>query len=614
MVEFRPSRPAHRCIEDYALIGNTYTAALVRRNGSIEWLCLPRLDDGACFASLLGSSRNGRWLLSPVGAATRSRRYLPGTLILETAFTTDSGRVTITDFMPPPQQEGEIDVVRIVRGERGQVPMRMEFVLRFDYGRVVPWVRRRPNGLHAVAGPDAVLLQTPAPLRGENLRTVSEFIVSAGDSVGFVLTWHASHSPEPGYRDASKLLEETVSWARGWCGQCSFSIDKGTDCPPEWEAAVQRSLLTLKALTHRPTGGIAAAATTSLPEQIGGVRNWDYRYCWIRDSTFTLYALLSSGYHAEAHAWREWLLRSAAGEPSQLQIMYGLAGERRLPELTLDWLAGFEHSAPVRIGNAAHSQFQLDVYGELMDTLHVARIASLDASPEAWRVQRVLMRFLETAWSQPDDGLWEIRGPRRHFTHSKVMAWVALDRVIASAEQFQLAGPLDRWRSLRTHIHQEICELGYDRERNTFVQTYGGSELDAALLMIPLTGFLPPRDPRVIGTVEAIQRDLMADGLVMRYRTSPDIDGLPPGEGTFIACSFWLADCLALMGRQHEAIEMFERLLDIRNDVGLLAEEYDPVNRRQLGNFPQAFSHVGLINTAHNLATTRGPAEKRRGE
>jgi len=589
-------------IEDYALIGDRHTAALVARNGSIDWLCFPRFDSGACFAALLGNEEHGCWTLSPAGEIRRIRRgYHDDTLVLETEFETADGAVSVIDCMPPRSKEA--DLVRIVVGKRGQVPMRMRLVLRLDYGSIIPWVRRTENGICAVAGPDTLTLQSDVNLRNENFKTEAEFTISAGQRLHFVLIWHPSHESDSVTVDAETLLVQTEQWWREWSGRCTY---KGP-----YRDSVVRSLVTLKALTYAPTGGIVAAPTTSLPEWIGGIRNWDYRYCWVRDATFTLYALMLAGYTAEAAAWRDWLLRAVAGKPSQLNIMYGLAGERRLPEMELNWLPGYEGSAPVRIGNAAWEQFQLDVYGELMDAMHLARRGGLAPDENAWRVERALTDYLESAWSEPDNGIWEVRGPKRHFTHSKVMAWVAVDRMVKAVENFGLQGPVERWRGVRAKIHDEVCRNGFDRERNTFVQYYGGTELDASLLMIALVGFLPPSDPRIKGTVEAIERDLMADGFVLRYRTKQNIDGLPPGEAPFLACSFWLADNLALMGRREDARLLFERLLGLCNDVGLLAEEYDPATKRHLGNFPQAFSHVALINTASNLSQSQGPAKDR---
>jgi GH15 family glucan-1,4-alpha-glucosidase len=481
--------------------------------------------------------------------------------------------------------------------------MRMELIMRFDYGSIIPWVRRTETGLRAVGGPDTLVVQSPVDLVNEKFRTEAEFTVSAGQRVPFVLMWHPSHERTPDMLDAEETLAHTEKWWREWSGRCTYT--------GPWREMVLRSLITLKALTYAPTGGIVAAATTSLPERLGGVRNWDYRYCWVRDATFTLYALMLGGYMEEACAWREWLLRAVAGNPSQLNIMYGLRGERRLPELELKWLSGYEDSLPVRIGNAACSQFQLDVYGELMDAMHLTRRGGLAPDENAWHVERALTEFLESSWSQPDNGIWEMRGPRRHFTHSKVMAWVAVDRMIKAVERFGLDGPVERWRSLRKTIHDQVCCNGFDAQRNTFVQYYGGDELDASLLMMPLVGFLPADDPRIKGTVEAIERDLMADGLVLRYRTSRDIDALPPGEAAFLPCSFWLADSLWLLGRKEDARRLFERLLSLCNDVGLLSEGYDPAHKRLLGNFPQALSHVALVNTAYNLSPQEGPATHR---
>ena len=589
-------------IEDYALIGDCHTAALVARNGSIDWLCFPRFDGGACFAALLGNEEHGHWMIAPAGDVRRvHRRYRDGTLVLETDYETADGEVTLIDCMPPRSRAP--DLVRVVVGRRGQVRMRMQLIIRFDYGSIIPWVSRTDKGIRAVAGPDTLILRALVDLRNENFRTEAEFTVSEGERVPFVIMWHPSHEPEPEMIDADETIASTDEWWREWSGRCTY------DGP--WRAAVIRSLITLKALTYAPTGGIVAAPTTSLPEHLGGVRNWDYRYCWVRDATFTLYALLLGGYVEEACAWREWLLRAVAGEPSQLNIMYGLAGERRLTELELSWLPGYRHSAPVRIGNAASEQFQLDVYGELMDAMHLARRGGLEPDENAWWVERALTEFLESAWREPDNGIWEMRGPKRHFTHSKVMAWVAVDRMVKAVERFGLEGPVERWRSLRAKIHEEVCRKGFDRERNTFVQYYGGRELDASLLMIPLVGFLPPSDARVKGTLGAIERDLMADGFVLRYRTKPDVDALPPGEAAFLACSFWLADNLALSGRKEDAQRLFERLLSLCNDVGLLSEGYDPGNKRLLGNFPQALSHLALVNTACNLSRDRGPAADR---
>jgi GH15 family glucan-1,4-alpha-glucosidase len=599
-------RPAALPIEDYAIIGNTLTCALVGRNGSIDWLCLPRFDSPACFAALVGAPANGRWLIAPRGKPRRIRRaYREGTLILETTFETEEGRVTLIDFMPPPsRREGAVDVVRILRGEAGSVPMRMQAVFRFDYGQVAPWVRRRDYGLHAIAGPDALQLSTPLELHGTpDMTTEASFTVRDGQMIPCVLTWHPSHQRAPRHPDAKQLLEATE---RAWRDWSSRYQGEG-----EWREPVLRSLITLKALSYHPTGGIVAAATTSLPERLGGVRNWDYRYCWLRDATFALYALIISNYGEEARDWSNWLLRAVAGEPANVQIMYGLAGERHLGEYELPWLPGYEGSQPVRVGNAAHTQRQMDIYGEVMDALHSARKHNIKMGDDIWRIQSELMAFLEKHWDDPGSGIWEMRGRQRHFTHARVMAWVAVDRAVKAVERFELKGPVERWRALRDTIHKDVCRRGFSRKRNAFVQYYGSDALDASLLLMPLVGFLPARDPRVVSTIEAIQRELTAEGLVLRYRTEETRDGLPAGEGVFLACSFWLADCLAAIGRKGEARKLFRKLLALRNDVGLLAEEYDPHTRRQLGNFPQAFSHVGLINTAHNLSREHGPAKHR---
>ncbi|MGH7985143.1 MAG: glycoside hydrolase family 15 protein [Candidatus Binataceae bacterium] len=593
-------------IEDYAIVGNTQTVAMVGRNGSIDWLCMPRFDAGACFAALLGDKENGSWLLTPEAPVKTVRRHYRGdTLVLETEFELAGGeRVALIDFMPVMEEDGRVDLVRIVEGRGGSVPMRMDMALRFDYGRIVPWVRRRDYGLSAIAGPDAMQCRTPVEMRGEGFRTVANFTITDRERIPFTMTWYRSHLNEPAAREPFRMLDETHEWWRKWSAQCTH---KG-----RWRKQVMRSLITLKALTYSPTGGIIAAATTSLPEKIGGVRNWDYRFCWLRDATFTLYALLASGYTEEAVAWRQWLLRSIAGQPEELQIMYGLAGERRLTESELPWLKGYEDSRPVRLGNAAHGQFQLDVYGEIMDAFYASRAHLVEPGGEdAWRVQTLLMNFLESHWNEPDEGIWEVRGPRRHFTHSRVMAWVAADRAVKIVERYGADGPVDKWRKLRDAIHKDVCDHGFDPKRNAFVQYYGAQGLDAALLMIPLVGFLPPKDPRVIATVEAIQRELMMDGLVRRYGGDSTVDGLPPGEGAFLPCTFWLADNLHMLDRHEEANEVFERLIGLCNDVGLLSEEYDSVLHRQVGNFPQAFSHVALVNSANNLTQAEGPARNR---
>ncbi|MGW2277112.1 glycoside hydrolase family 15 protein [Streptomyces sp. NPDC001770] len=587
-------------IEDYALIGDLQTAALVGRNGSVDWLCLPRFDSGACFAALLGDEDNGHWRIAPEGTAasdTCTRRgYAGDSLVLETYWETPTGTVKVIDFMP--MRDKSPDVMRIVEGVSGSVEMSSVLRLRFDFGSIVPWMRRSHGHRVAVAGPDSVWLRSDPPVKtwGEQFSTCSSFTVAEGEQVAFVLTWHPSHSPRPKLIDPYKALKHTLKdWAK-WAETCTYQ-GKHRD-------AVLRSLITLKALTYRPTGGIVAAPTTSLPEEIAGVRNWDYRYCWLRDATLTLGALLAVGYLDEAAAWRDWLLRAVAGDPADLQIMYGLAGERRLPETELPWLAGYENSRPVRTGNAAVRQLQLDVYGEVIDSLRLARDAGLTDKPHAWNLQLSLLGFLESTWREPDEGLWEIRGERQHFVHSKVMAWVAADRAVTSLESDpSLPGDPDRWRAMRDAVHAEVCEKGYDPVRNTFTQSYGSKALDAATLLMVRTGFLPPDDPRIVGTVDAIRAELGSDGLVRRYSTEgASVDGLPGEEGAFIVCTFWLADALLRTGRTAEAEEIFERLLELRNDVGLLAEEYDTVAGRQLGNYPQAFSHIGLVNTAVALA------------
>ena len=594
-------------IEDYALVGDCETAALVGRDGSIDWLCWPRFDSDACLAALLGGPEHGRWLVAPADATgvEVSRRYRDGTLVLETEFATaDGGAVVVIDFMPP--RDAASDLVRLVVGRRGRVAMRTELVLRFGYGAAVPWVSRLEDGrLRAISGPDMVLLASTVAHRGEGLATRGEFVVAAGETVAFSLTWSPSHLPPPDPVDPGAALADTESFWRDWSARCGPA--------GAWTEAVRRSLITLKALTYAPTGGIVAAATTSLPERLGGERNWDYRFCWVRDATLTLLALLGAGYGEEARAWRDWLLRAAAGSPSQLQIMYGIAGERRLTEWEAPWLPGYQGAVPVRIGNAAHGQLQLDVFGELMDALYQAMRAGIrgeDGAP-SWQLAKALLAHLDRVWREPDEGIWEVRGGRRHFTHSKVMAWVAFDRAVRMAEEFGLDGEIDRWRALRREIHAEVCRHGYDAGLGSFVQSYGGRELDASLLLLPLMGFLPADEPRVRGTVAAVERRLVVDGLVRRYDTGEARDGLPPGEGAFLACSFWLADVYVLMGRVDEARALFESLLALRNDVGLLAEEYDPAAGRQVGNFPQAFSHVALVSTALNLSRAGKPAEQR---
>ncbi|WP_234388823.1 glycoside hydrolase family 15 protein [Streptomyces sp. AS58] len=589
-------------IEDYALVGDEQTGALVGRDGSVDWLCLPRFDSPACFAKLLGDEENGHWRIAPKdteGPCTR-RAYRPGTLVLDTEWDTPQGSVRVTDLMP--QRHHAPDLVRIVEGLSGRVTVRSRLRLRFDYGLIVPWMRRSGGHHVAVAGPDSVWLRSEPSVDtwGENFSTLSEFTVEEGEQVAFVLTWHPSHEPRPALINPFRALRDSVADWQAWTARCRY------DGPHK--DAVQRSLITLKALTYAPTGGIVAALTTSLPEEMGGVRNWDYRYCWLRDSTLTLGALLTAGYQEEAEAWRDWLLRAVAGDPADLQIMYGLAGERRLPEWELPWLSGFAGSVPVRIGNDAVRQLQLDVYGEVMDSLSLARLSGLTAKPHIWSLECALMEFLRTAWRQPDEGLWEVRGGRRHFVHSKVMVWVAADRAVRTLQRHpHLKGDIDGWRQMRDEVHREVCERGWDPERNTFTQHYGSRELDAALLLIPRVGFLPPDDPRVTGTIDAVRAELSHDGLLRRYSVDrTDVDGLPGDEGAFLVCSFWLADALHMTGRTREARELFERLVGLANDVGLLSEEYDPVSGRLLGNFPQAFSHIGLVNTALALFGTDG--------
>jgi GH15 family glucan-1,4-alpha-glucosidase len=607
-------------LEDYALVGDAHGAALVGRDGSVDWLCLPRFDSPACLAALLDEPRAGRWLLAPTGGASTSSHwsYRGDSLILESDWETAGGHVRVVDFMPPKGRAS--DLIRVVEGVSGRVEMRTELIVRFDYGNVLPWARVLPDGRHTyVAGPDALYLDTKVPLHPVEMTTEGVFSVSAGQRVPFTLTWNASHLPPPPRLDPDRAENDTELWWSRWMRSCTYH--------GPYDDAVRRSLVVLKALTFQPTGGIVAAATTSLPEQLGGPRNWDYRYCWLRDATITLLALLEGGFHSEAAAWRRWLLRAVAGDPADLQIMYGVAGERRLTERELPWLAGYEKSTPVRIGNAAVDQLQLDVYGEVMDALHQSRRARLpiradsgpftDAGPHhankvgddvdpSWPLQTALLDFLESAWVRPDSGLWEMRGPARHFTYSKVMAWVAVDRAIQGAEGFGLPAPIERWRALRETIRDDVLTHSYDANRNTFTQSYGSRYLDASLLNIPLVGFLKPDDPRVAGTVKAVTEDLMTDsGLLLRYDPQACEDGLPGQEGAFLACTFWLAECQALLGRIDEATETFERLLDLRNDLGLLSEEFDPVAKRLVGNFPQAFSHVPLINTAANLQRAR---------
>jgi GH15 family glucan-1,4-alpha-glucosidase len=580
-------------IENYALVGDCHAAALVGSDGSIDWLCLPRFDSAACFAALLGGAEHGRWLVAPSAPVLSvRRRYRGNSLILETEFETEEGSVRVIDFMP--LSDRRWDIVRIVEGLSGRVNLRMELIVRFDYGSIVPWVHRTGDMLLITAGPDTLELAASVALEGENMKTVAEFGVSAGERESFVLNYRPSHLDTQPAIDAGKALVDTEGEWRKWSDRCTY---RG-----RWPDPVVRSLITLKALTYKPTGGLIAAPTTSLPERLGGIRNWDYRYCWLRDATFTLNALLLAGYTEDAAAWREWLLRAIAGSPDDLQILYGVTGVRRLDEYEVAWLPGYEASAPVRIGNAAAKQFQLDVYGEVMDTLHLARVAGLPPEPEAWKVQVALLKFLESHWELPDEGLWEVRGPPRHFTHSKIMAWVAFDRAIKDAEQDGLEGPIERWRQLRDAIHTQVCDNGFDSHSNSFVQSYDSTHLDASLLLIPQVGFLPPEDARVIGTIAAIESNLMVDGLVLRYSTATKVDALPAGEGAFLPCSFWLADSYLLTGRRQEAEAMFERLLALSNDVGLFAEEYDPHAKRMLGNFPQALTHMALVNTARLLS------------
>ena len=592
-------------IEDYALIGDCETAALLGLDGSIDWLCLPRFDSDSCFARLLGTDDNGFWRVAPVKPGSVDRRYLPGTLILETTFTTDQGRVLVTDFMPPKSDNSEI--VRVIEGLEGKVEMRSELLARFDYGVTVPWISRLDGGaVSLVAGASMLVLRTGVSIHEEERKVVSAFEIASGERVSFVLTHHISYQKARTAADPFDLLEHTRRFWRDWAGRASTA--------GPYSDQVLRSLITLKALTFRPSGGIVAAATTSLPEQIGGRRNWDYRFCWVRDATLTLLALMGVGHYDEARAWRDWLVRAVAGSPSQLQIMYSVTGERRLTEWEVSWLSGYENSKPVRIGNAAHNQLQLDVYGELMDALYQSRRGGLRENKRAWAIQCALLDHLKTIWTEPDEGIWEVRGGPKQFTYSKIMAWVAFDRAIKSCTEFGMQGPLNEWKEIRDRIHADVCRHGYDRERRTFVQVYGEKQLDASLLLIPAVGFLSPDDPRVTSTVEAIERELVEDGFVRRYDTGATKDGLPPGEGMFLACSFWLADAYHLIGRDKDAKAQFERLLSLCNGVGLLSEEYDVRSRRLVGNFPQAFSHIALMNTAHNLTRRNQPSEKRGGE
>ena len=589
-------------IEDYALIGDCRSAALVSREGSIDWFCCPRFDSEACFAALLGARKHGRWLIAPHAPARVTRRYRPNTLVLETHFETEEGAATLIDFMPLSGHHST--VVRLVIGTRGKVTMGTELILRFGYGAIVPWVTRLEDGaLRAIAGPDMMILRTPVQLRGVDMTTVGEFTVYKDDTIPFVMNYYHSHRPVHAPLDPSAALADTETFWRDWSAKCRPA--------GPWTDAVVRSMITLKALTYAPTGGMVAAPTTSLPEQLGGERNWDYRYCWLRDATLVLLGAMNAGFFDEAQAWREWLLRAVAGSPGQLQIMYGIAGERRLTEWTAPWLPGYENSAPVRIGNAAHSQLQLDVFGEIMDVHHQARRRGLSTNESGWEAQLAFLEHLQEIWREPDEGIWEVRGTPQQFTHSKVMAWVAFDRAIKSAETFGLDGPLDEWHTLRDEIFEEVCTKGFDAELGTFVQAYGVKHVDASLLLMPSMGFLPVSDPRVEGTIATIERRLLRDGFVRRYDTQDTDDGLPPGEGAFLACSFWLVDVFIMQNRMADAERMFRRLVALRNDLGLLSEEYDPRAKRLVGNFPQAFSHMALVNSAYNLTRSEKPVEQR---
>ncbi|MGC2122299.1 MAG: glycoside hydrolase family 15 protein [Xanthobacteraceae bacterium] len=589
-------------IEDYALIGDCKSAALVSRDGSIDWLCWPRFDSDACFAALLGTPEHGRWLVAPRDKARITRRYRPDTLILETQFETDDGAATLVDFMP--FHSGHSEIVRLVVGTRGKLSMHTELVLRFGYGTVVPWVTRLEDGtLRAIAGPDMAVLRTPVHVTGKDMTSIGEFTVGRGETIPLVLSYARSHRALPPAVDPTASLEATEKFWTDWAAKCRPA--------GEWSAAVKRSVLTLKALTYEPTGGIVAAPTTSLPERLGGQRNWDYRYCWLRDATLTLLCTMHAGYYEEAQAWRDWLLRAVAGSPEALQIMYGIGGERRLAEWVADWLPGYENSAPVRIGNAAYTQLQIDVFGEIMDVHHQARRCGLSTNESGWDVQIKFLEHLADVWHEPDHGMWEMRGLPQHFTYSKVMAWVGFDRAIKSAETFGLEGPIDKWRTLREEIYDEVCERGFNGKLGTFVQAYGSDQLDANLLMLPCVGFMPASDPRIESTVAAIEKQLLSDGFVLRYSTEEVADALPPGEGAFLPCSFWLVDVYILQERYDDAERLFQRLVALCNDVGLLSEEYDPQLKRLIGNFPQAFSHLALINSAYNLTQTRKPVEQR---
>jgi GH15 family glucan-1,4-alpha-glucosidase len=603
-------------IEDYAIVGDMQSAALISRDGSVDWLCLPRFDSAACFAALLGTEQHGRWLIAPASAGTGqappTRRYAGETLILETDWETPDGAARVTDFMPPRENDDPPVLIRIVEGLRGTLTMRTELRLRFGYGIVVPWVYQVDGGIRAIAGPDSIWLRTPLELTGRDNTHEATFEIHAGQRLPFTLTYQTSHKTAPPMPDSRECLEETRKFWEHWVERCTYQ--------GQYRDAVVRSLITLKALTYQPTGGIVAAATTSLPEDIGGTRNWDYRYCWLRDATITLEALLRTGYTEEARAWRMWLSRAIAGDPADVQIMYGVAGERRLAEWEAGWLPGYENSAPVRIGNAAAGQLQLDVYGEVIDALQLSCKSGLHDDQHTWALQLALLGFLEEHWAEPDDGLWEVRGPRRHFVHSKVMAWVAFDRAAWHADDCGEAELAAKWRGIRDEIHREVCERGYSSERKAFTQYYGATELDASVLLISDVGFLPPDDPRVVSTIEALQRELMPEGFLRRYGLADDgtsaVDGLPGSEGAFLACSFWMANALDLAGRSDEAAALFERLLSLRNDLGLLSEEFDPRYGRLVGNMPQAFSHVPLIQTALNLSShaeehRRGTDERR---
>lgn len=590
-------------IEDYGIIGDCESAALVARNGSIDWLCWPRFDSDACFAALLGTPENGRWLLAPASTVRNTtRKYRDRTLILETRFDTKDGTVSVIDFMPP--RSGHSDLVRMVRGESGKVRMTMELTIRFDYGMSVPWISSIGEGLlHAIVGPHLIVANGGVPLTHSDGKITAEFTVNPGETVPFVIMHSPSHHPAPLPISPGAALAQTERFWLDWVAHCTFGGIAAD--------AVERSLIVLKALTYAPTGGIVAAPTTSLPEEIGGGRNWDYRYCWLRDATFTLLAFMNAGFHSEADAWRDWLLRAVAGKASQDQIMYGIAGERRLFEWEVSWLSGYENSKPVRVGNAAATQLQLDVYGEVADAMHQARKNALSIPEQSAAIERDWIAYLEKIWMQPDEGIWEVRGERQQFTHSKLMAWVAVDRAIKDFERFRLAGPLDHWRRLRDEIHAHVCQHGFNASVGTFVQSYGSTALDASLLLIPLVGFLPASDPRVVATIEAIERKLVVDGFVLRYDLQKSDDGVAGDEATFLFCSFWLVDCLTMLGRRDDAQHLFDRLLNVRNDLGLLAEEYDPISGRQLGNFPQAFSHIGLVNSAVNLSRAVAPVSQR---